>query len=331
MSPYDLTTLAALKAWLGLPGGGLAERRDARGARSPRRAARSRRAEPARPAAAELYARRSTRESGASSLRHWPVLQVTSVTLEGLGACRPPTAAIGCRRRLSPAAGRRRAAGPAAGARPVRPARAAGAGRISWSTYHAGYAVSRRGADASLAAAPFTLARARALRPLGERTSASSTPRRRGADARSPPRPPPGQYAVAGGVYALHRRRRRRGASRSPTAIVPQDLAQAALELAAERFRAAERIGLRSKSLGGQETIAYDASAISAPVLALLQPYRAGGGLMLALALDGADALDARLDALSRRACAPRSRQRRASSRAALADKVRTRSSRARF
>ena len=55
---------------------------------------------------------------------------------------------------------------------------------------------------------------------------------------------------------------------------IPQDVAQAALELAAERFRAAERIGLRSKSIGGQETIAYDVSAISAPVMALLQPYR---------------------------------------------------------
>ena len=42
---------------------------------------------------------------------------------------------------------------------------------------------------------------------------------------------------------------------------VPQDIAQAALELAAERFRAAERIGLTSKSMGGQETIAYDMSA----------------------------------------------------------------------
>ena len=55
---------------------------------------------------------------------------------------------------------------------------------------------------------------------------------------------------------------------------IPQDVAQAALELAAERFRAAERIGLRSKSIGGQETIAYDISAISAPVMSLLQPYR---------------------------------------------------------
>ena len=55
---------------------------------------------------------------------------------------------------------------------------------------------------------------------------------------------------------------------------VPQDIAQAALELAAERFRAAERIGLKSKSIGGQETIAYDMNAMSAPIQAMLQPYK---------------------------------------------------------
>ena len=55
---------------------------------------------------------------------------------------------------------------------------------------------------------------------------------------------------------------------------VPQDLAQAATELGAARFRAAERIGLSSKSVGGQETISYDMSAIPAPIVALIQPYR---------------------------------------------------------
>ena len=85
--------------------------------------------------------------------------------------------------------------------------------------------------------------------------------------------PGSGQYSVAAGVYTF-------SAGDAGAAVlisygyIPQDVAQAALELAAERFRAAERIGLRSKSLGGQETIAYDVSAISAPILAMLQPYR---------------------------------------------------------
>ena len=55
---------------------------------------------------------------------------------------------------------------------------------------------------------------------------------------------------------------------------VPQDVAQAALELAAERFRAAERIGLRSKSIGGRRRSPTTSSAISAPILAMLQPYK---------------------------------------------------------
>jgi hypothetical protein len=88
--------------------------------------------------------------------------------------------------------------------------------------------------------------------------------------------PARGQYSVAGGIYSF-----------SPAdagqsilisyGYVPQDLAQAALELAAGRFRAAERIGVKSKSMGGQETIAYDMSPIAAPILSMLQPYQRVG------------------------------------------------------
>ena len=85
--------------------------------------------------------------------------------------------------------------------------------------------------------------------------------------------PAAGQYSVSGGVYAFSAADAGRRFSIS-YGYVPQDIAQAALELAAERFRAAERIGLRSKSVGGQETIAYDTSAMSAPILAMLQPYK---------------------------------------------------------
>ena len=85
--------------------------------------------------------------------------------------------------------------------------------------------------------------------------------------------PAAGQYSVAAGVYSFAAGDAGAAVSLS-YGFVPQDLAQAALELAAERFRAADRIGLRSKSIGGQETIAYDVAPISAPVLALLQPYR---------------------------------------------------------
>jgi hypothetical protein len=85
--------------------------------------------------------------------------------------------------------------------------------------------------------------------------------------------PSAGQYSVASGIYQF-------SASDAGAALslsygfAPQDLVQAATELAAERFRAAEHIGVRSKSLGGQETIAYDLSGVSASVMALLTPYK---------------------------------------------------------
>ena len=82
-----------------------------------------------------------------------------------------------------------------------------------------------------------------------------------------------GQYSVAGGVYRLSASDADATLSLS-YGFVPQDLAEAATELAAERFRAADHIGLRSKSLGGQETIAYDLSGVSATVMALLAPYK---------------------------------------------------------
>ncbi len=82
-----------------------------------------------------------------------------------------------------------------------------------------------------------------------------------------------GQYSVSNGVYAFSA-----ADAGQPVLIsygyVPQDLAQAALELAAGRFRAAERIGVKSKSMGGQETIAYDMSPMSAPIQSMLQPYK---------------------------------------------------------
>jgi hypothetical protein len=86
--------------------------------------------------------------------------------------------------------------------------------------------------------------------------------------------PVAGQYRVmAPGVYAFAP-----ADAGNVVAIsygyIPQDIAQAATELVAERFRAADRIGLRSKAVGGQETVSFDTSALPATVLALLQPYR---------------------------------------------------------
>ena len=141
--------------------------------------------------------------------------------------------------------------------------------------YQAGYAVIGE-TQTIPAAAPFAARGARALRPVGERPRRRLRGERRAADG-GRRRAGGGQYAVADGVYTFSPADA--GASVSLSyGYVPQDLAQATLELAAERFRAADHIGLRSKSLGGQETVSFDSAAISAPVLALIQPYRRVAG-----------------------------------------------------
>lgn len=54
---------------------------------------------------------------------------------------------------------------------------------------------------------------------------------------------------------------------------VPADVEQAVIEWVAERFAYRDRIGLRSKSLGGQETMAYAINDLPAFVRGSLQAY----------------------------------------------------------
>jgi hypothetical protein len=269
MSVYDLTNLAALKAWLGLPAA--ASPNDATLSALITAASRAILATLSRPGLLpQSYSETLDAESGRVFLRHWPVLQVNSVTLEGEPLF-PATPAVAW-----PTAGYSLKPGdlaPPGGpqaldifGRRVRKRR-----QNLVVAYTAGY-----GAQAEAwnipATAPFTVT---ALAPYGPWASDgglvyAATGAAFTAVAASPAL---GQYAVAAGVYTF-------GAADAGAAVaisygyVPQDLAQATLELAAERFRATEHIGLRSKSLGGQETISYDVSAISAPVMAMLQPYR---------------------------------------------------------
>jgi hypothetical protein len=56
--------------------------------------------------------------------------------------------------------------------------------------------------------------------------------------------------------------------------FVPPDVEQAVWELVGERYRAQERIGLNSKTLGGQETVSYDIRAMSPYIRELLNPYK---------------------------------------------------------
>lgn len=56
--------------------------------------------------------------------------------------------------------------------------------------------------------------------------------------------------------------------------FVPSDLADAAIELVAERYKYSQRIAEKSHSLGGNETVSFDATRLTPLILSLLQPYR---------------------------------------------------------
>jgi uncharacterized membrane protein len=269
MSPYDLTNLAALKAWLGLPSA--AGPNDATLSALITAASRSVYAALSRPTLLpRSYSETFDLETHRVTLRQWPVLQVASVTWRGIVV--PPDqnadleASVGY------------ALEPGDGVPPGRPQALDLFGRMyrpGWLslvvTYSAGYAVQNE-LQTVPAAAPQQLTAFAPYGPWGSdfgvayaSTGAPLTP-----VAASPSL---GQYSVSAGVYTFSAADAGQSISIS-YGYVPQDIAQAALELAAERFRAAERIGLKSKSIGGQETIAYDTSAVSAPILAMLQPYK---------------------------------------------------------
>lgn len=85
--------------------------------------------------------------------------------------------------------------------------------------------------------------------------------------------PAAGQYSVVNGAYTF-------AAADAGAAIsiafgyVPADLGQACVELVAHRLVAGSRVGVKSKSLGGQETVTFDVSGLPDAVKAMLQPYR---------------------------------------------------------
>jgi hypothetical protein len=126
--------------------------------------------------------------------------------------------------------------------------------------YRAGYEIVGE-AQSVPAAAPFTLV---ALAPYGAFAIDTGVVYASGA-ALTPvaANPAAGQYAVdpTSGKYTF-------AAADAGASIllsygyVPADLSQAALEWVAERYRYKDRIGMASKSLGGQETASYRLDAM---------------------------------------------------------------------
>jgi hypothetical protein len=58
-------------------------------------------------------------------------------------------------------------------------------------------------------------------------------------------------------------------------ATTPAPVAQVVVELAGEAFRRRDRIGQSSKTLGGQETVAFQNTDMNATIKAMLAPYQA--------------------------------------------------------
>jgi hypothetical protein len=85
--------------------------------------------------------------------------------------------------------------------------------------------------------------------------------------------PSAGQYAVVNGVYSFAQQNA--GSTVLLTyGYVPADLASCCMDWAAERYAYRSRIGQQSKSLGGQETVAFIVKDIPEFVVSVLSPYR---------------------------------------------------------
>ena len=83
----------------------------------------------------------------------------------------------------------------------------------------------------------------------------------------------PGPYTATGGTYTFTSASAGAAVQLS-YGYVPADLARACLEWVADRYAARSRIGVASKSLGGQETASFVVKAMPDVVSRLLQPYR---------------------------------------------------------
>ena len=269
MSSYDLTTLAAVKAWLGLPSASGPS--DATLSALVTAASRAIHAALGRPSLTpQTYTETLDLEARRVYLRQWPVLQVNAVLWRGVAVPPDPSP--------DPDASTGYVLQPGDTAPPGRPQALdlfgsfTRPGRQSLVvSYRAGYAVSGE---------PLTVPnlppyQMTALQPFGPWAGDLGVVHAATGASLSPVAAVPGagQYLVDAGVYAFSSADAGQDVSIA-YGYIPQDVAQAATELAAERFRTAERIGLRSKSLGGQETISYDTSAFSAPILTMLQPYK---------------------------------------------------------
>jgi hypothetical protein len=204
-------------------------------------------------------------------LRQWPVTSIASLAIDGVAIAPAPPLVPGTPRQSG------YVLEPADLAPPGHMQRLALRGGIFPAgvqnvivTYSAGYQVTSEPASVP-ASVPYEIL---ALAPYGDWASdagvayANGTPLTKVAGS-----PAAGQYSVAEGVYAFAAADA--GATVAVTyGYVPADLCFAAMDWIAELYVYRGRIGLQSKSLGGQETMSFIVKDVPAMVASALQPYR---------------------------------------------------------
>lgn len=267
MTKGDLTTLADVKAWLGRGD----TNSDALLAALITRASRAVCSYLQRPI---LLPRSITEIRGGTGtntllLREWPVLSVASLTIDGIAIPQASTQQPGWTLEGW------------SGAPPGRPQALSLRGGSFGSplgrnvanvevTYQAGYQIT---------AEPQTVSEgiAEVLAPYGEWASdmgvcyADGVPLAKVAGA-----PARGQYALdaEAGTYDFN-------AADNGQAVtitygyVPTDIADACIELVAERYKYSQRVGEKSHSLAGNETVSFDTTRFTPLIVSLLAPYRA--------------------------------------------------------
>jgi hypothetical protein len=138
-------------------------------------------------------------------------------------------------------------------------------------SYTAGYQITAEPQTVPAPPGPYTLS---ALAPLGDWGSDAGVTYANGTSLVAVTGAPgPGQYAVTAGLYTFNIADA--GAAVAPSyGYIPADLAEACMEIVAERYRYKDRIGVISKSIGGQEVASFSQKGMSDFVAGILNGYK---------------------------------------------------------
>jgi hypothetical protein len=256
MAANDLTTLADVKAWLGRTD----TNSDALLASLITRASRQIYSWLQRPLLLPHAAREIAHGARTLALKEWPVLAVSAVTIEGIvipeATAQTPGWTLDPWNGLPPGRMqtltlRERAGAPVA------------------VTYQAGYQITAEPQMVSAGSASVAA-------PYGAWASDAGVVYANGTPlAKVAATPAQGQYApgATAGQYLFNVADNGAAVAIS-YGFVPADLADACIELVSERYRYSQRIGEKTHSLGGNETVSFDATRLTPLIVSLLQPYR---------------------------------------------------------